>query len=640
MDPHALIEKTIDKQKLYTFNDGNASDAYDLFGCRYLPEENCWRFMVWAPHAKQVSVIGDFNGWNGDAHPMHQLECGAWAAFIPEAYPGNVYKYRITTWDGRTLEKADPYAFHCETGPRTGSKVWPMDALEWHDGEYMDTLRRKNLFASPLSIYEVHLGSWKKPWDGSLPNYRDLGRMLAEYCTDMGYTHVELLPVTEYPYDPSWGYQVTGYFAPTSRYGTPEDFACLVDTLHAAGIGVIVDWVPAHFPKDAHALAQFDGQALYESDDPVMSQHPDWGTLIFDYTKGGVRSFLMSSAAFFLDRYHVDGLRVDAVASMLYLDFGRRPGEWTPNWDGGNINHNAVYFLQRLNEEIHRRFHYALVIAEESTAYPKITEPVALGGLGFDFKWNMGYMHDTLAYMELDPIYRRYHHDQIKFSMCYAFSEKYILPFSHDEVVYGKGSMVQKMAGDYYQKFHSLRALWGFTFAHPGKKLMFMGSEFGQFDEWNFREQIQWNLLEYQMHGSMQHYVRRLNHFYKSHPALYEIDQSWEGFTWLNDTDADRSTLAFLRTAKDGSKVVIVCNFTPVRHDFFQLGLPGPGTLHEALNSDDVQFGGHNIHNTGGCPAYPEPFCGQPWSARVTVPPMSCVYYTYDTNDTKEVSPV
>lgn len=630
MDQFALAEKYIDKQNLYRFKDGNASDAYETFGCRAIPEEHCYRFVVWAPSAKSVSVIGDFNGWNGDANPMIPLECGVWAAFIPEAYPGNVYKYRITTWDGRVLEKADPFAFHCETGPKTGSKVWPMEKLDWHDGDYMRQLKKKNPFASPMSIYEVHLPSWKKPWDGSVINYREAGHLLTEYCTDMGYTHVELLPITEYPYDPSWGYQVTGYFAPTSKHGTPEDFAYFVDTLHQAGIGVIIDWVPAHFPKDAHGLAKFDGGPLFESADPVMSEHPDWGTLIFDYTKGEVRSFLMSSAALFLDRYHIDGLRVDAVASMLYLDFGRKPGEWTPNWDGGNIDHNAIYFLQRFNEEIHRRFHYALVIAEESTAYPKITEPVALGGLGFDFKWNMGYMHDTLNYMQLDPIYRKYHHDQIKFSMAYAFSEKYILSYSHDEVVYGKGSMINKMAGDYYQKFHSLRTLWGFTFAHPGKKLMFMGSEFGQFREWAFRDQLDWFLLGENMHGAMQNYVRELNKFYRSTPALYEIEQSWDGFTWLNDTDAERSCLVFMRTAKDGSRIVAAVNFTPVRQDFFPLGLPGPGTLTEALNSDDVRFGGTGVHNMGMIKAVEEPFCGQPWSARITMPPMSCVYYTVE----------
>lgn len=628
MDQYALAEKYIDKQRLYHFNDGNASDAYDTFGCHWIEPEGCWRFVVWAPHAKNVSVIGDFNGWNGQA--MIPLDCGVWAAFLSEAYPGNVYKYRIETWDGRMVEKADPFAFHCETGPLTGSKVWPMEPLDWHDSKFLKQRNKADPFSSPMSIYEVHIASWKTRWDNRPVNYREVADLLAEYCTDMGYTHVELLPITEFPYDPSWGYQVTGYFAPTSKYGTPEDFAYLVDTLHKAGIGVIIDWVPAHFPKDAHGLAQFDGQPLFESDDPVMSERPDWGTLVFDYTKGGVRSFLMSSAAWFFDRYHIDGIRVDAVASMLYLDFGREPGQWVPNWDGGNWDHNAIYFIRRFNEELHRRFPHCLVIAEESTAFPKLTEPVALGGLGFDYKWNMGFMHDTLKYMALDPVYRKYHHDQIKFSMCYAFSEKYVLPYSHDEVVYGKGSMMGKMAGDYYQKFHSLRALWGFMYAHPGKKLMFMGCEIGQFDEWNFRSQIQWNLLEYPMHSGMQNYVRHLNRFYRDNPALFEQDQSWEGFTWLNDMDYNRSCLAFLRTARDGKKVVAVCNFTPVQVDFFQLGLPGPGVLTEALNSDDVQFGGVGVHNAAPCEAYEEPFCGQPWSTRVTVPPMSCVYYNFE----------
>ena len=629
MDQYMLAEKYVDKQRVYNFNDGNASDAYDIFGCHWIEPEHCWRFVVWAPHARQVSVIGDFNGWNG--HPMVHLDCGVWAAFIPEAYPGNVYKYRIETWDGRFIEKADPFAFHCETGPQTGSKVWPMDDLGWHDAKYMKKRDKSDIFTAPMSIYEVHLDSWKRPWDGSkYVNYRQVADLLVEYCTDMGYTHVELLPITEFPYDPSWGYQVTGYFAPTSKYGTPEDFAYLVDTLHAAGIGVIIDWVPAHFPKDTHGRARFDGQPLFESDDPVMSERPDWGTLTFDYTKGPVRSFLMSSAAWFFDRYHVDGIRVDAVASMLYLDFGREPGQWVPNWDGGNWDHNAIYFIRRLNEELHRRFPKCMVIAEESTAFPRLTEPVALGGLGFDFKWNMGFMHDTLKYMALDPVYRKYHHDQIKFSMCYAFSEKYVLPYSHDEVVYGKGSMMGKMSGDYYQKFHSLRALWGFMYAHPGKKLMFMGSEIGQFDEWNFRDQIQWRLLEYPMHSGMQNYVRHLNKFYRDNPAMYEQDQSWDGFTWLNDTDYNRSCLAFMRTAKDGKKIAAVCNFTPVQVDFFQLGLPGPGVLKEVLNSDDTRFGGVGVHNAEPCVSFEEPFCGQPWSARVTAPPMSCVYFEFE----------
>lgn len=630
MDPFALAEKYIRKQNLYAFNDGNSSNAYETFGCHAIPEEDCWQFVVWAPHARTVSVIGDFNGWNADANPMIRLECGVWAAFIPEAYPGNIYKYRITAQDGQIIEKADPFAFHCETGPRTGSKVWPLDKFLWNDSAYIKQRNRKNPFSSPISIYEVHLASWKTRWDGAVVNYRETARLLAEYCVDMGYTHVELLPITEFPYDPSWGYQVTGYFAPSSKYGTPEDFAYFVDTLHQAGIGVIIDWVSAHFPKDAHGLAKFDGQPLFEGDDPVMSAHPDWGTLIFDYSKGAVRSFLMSSAAWFLDRYHVDGIRVDAVASMLYLDFGRQPGQWVPNWDGGNLNHNAIFFLKRLNEELHRRFPHALIIAEESTAYPKVTEPVALGGLGFDFKWNMGFMHDTLDYMALDPIFRKYHHDRIKFSMCYAFSEKYVLAYSHDEVVYGKGSMIGKMFGDPYQKFHSLRTLWGFMFAHPGKKLMFMGSEIAQFDEWDFRSQIQWDLLRFPMHSGMQNYVRELNRFYRGAPALYEIEQSWDGFTWLNDTDADRSCLAFMRTAKDGRRIVTACNFTPVRVDFFQLGLPGPGLLKEALNSDDVRFGGLGCRNTVPCRAYPEPFCGQPWSARITLPAMSCIYFHYE----------
>ncbi len=636
MNPKHLAEQTIPQHQLDAFFAGNCSDAYNLFGCHYRQSLGGWQFTLWAPHARAVSVVGDFNGWNPSAHPMTSVGSGIWTVLVPEAYGGNVYKYRIIGPDGGAVEKADPYAIHCETGPRTGSKVWLRETLPWNDREYMTQRKQRNPFESPMSIYEVHLGSWKLPWDGSLPNFRQLGHLLAEYCTDMGYTHVELMPVTEFPYDPSWGYQVTGYFAPTSRYGTPEDFADLVNTLHQAGIGVLMDWVPAHFPKDLHGLGRFDGAALYENQHPMMAEHPDWGTYIFDYANGAVRSFLISSAAWFLDRFHIDGIRVDAVSSMLYLDFGRQPGQWIPNRDGGNINYDAVFFLQRLNEELHRLFPDTLVIAEESTAFPKLTEPVALGGLGFDFKWNMGFMHDTLDYMALDPVYRKYHHGQIKQSMSYAFSEKYILPYSHDEVVYGKGSMPNKMSGDYYQKFHSLRTLLGFMFAHPGKKLLFMGIDIGQFDEWNFKSQLQWNLLEYSMHSGLQAYVRCLNQLYTATPALYEIERSWSGFTWLNDVDADSSALAFLRTAKDSSKLVVTCNFTPVRQDFFQIGLPGAGELTPILNSDDSGFGGIGVQIGSRCPARREPFCGQPWSARVSLPPMSCVYYSYDTKEISE----
>lgn len=632
MDIRALAEKYVDRTNVYFFNEGNASDAYKTFGCQYLSEEQCYQFAVWAPNAASVSVIGDFNGWNGNANPMLRIEGGVWVTYIKEAYHGNRYKYRVTTWSGEVLEKADPYARYNEAGPRTASIVWKTEPFAWHDDGFMAKRKSMDKFDSPISIYEVHFGSWKKSSnpDAIYPNYREVAHELADYCKDMGYTHVELMPITEYPYDPSWGYQVTGYFSPTSKYGTPEDFAYFVDTLHSAGIGVIMDWVPAHFPKDAHGLARFDGTALYEDTDPLMAEHPDWGTLIFDYAKPGVRSFLMSSAAFFLDIYHIDGIRMDAVASMLYLDFGRQPGQWRPNWEGGNINYNSIHFLRRFNEEIHRRFYDTLIIAEESTAFPKITEPVALDGLGFDYKWNMGYMHDTLAYMQEDPIYRKYHHDQIKFSLCYAFSEKYILAYSHDEVVYGKGSMINKMSGDYYQKFHSLRTLWGFTFAHPGKKLMFMGSEFAQFNEWDYKKELDWSSLGFNMHQTMQNYVRALNHFYTSTPALYEQDRGWNGFTWLNDTDAERSALAFMRTAKDGTKVVAVCNFVPVRQDNFHIGLPCAGTLCVALNSDDQQFGGLSTPISETVDTVNEPFCGQPYSATLTVPPMSCVYYYFD----------
>ena len=572
--------------------------------------------------------MGDFNGWDTAATPMDRLPDGTWVQTVDGLHDGALYKYAVTGADGQTVLKADPFAAHCETGPATASKVWSLEGYVWHDRSYLRRRAERDVYRAPMSIYEVHLGSWRRPETG-LPWYRSVADELADYCREMHYTHVELLPVTEYPYDGSWGYQVTGYYAPTSRYGTPQDFMYFVDKLHRAGIGVIMDWVPAHFPKDAHGLARFDGTRLYECEEARMAEHPEWGTLIFDYAMPEVQSFLISSAMLFFDRYHIDGIRVDAVSSMLYLNYARRDGEWTPNRDGGNINLGAVAFLQKLNTTLLTAWPGCMTIAEESSAYPGVTKPPYDGGLGFSFKWDMGFMHDTLDYLELDPYFRKYHHDKLTFSMMYAFSENFILAFSHDEVVHGKKSMLDKMYGTYEQKFAALRALYGYQFAHPGKKLTFMGSEFGQFIEWNYKQGLDWLLLDYPMHKAMQRWCSALNACYHSSRALWDIDDGWDGFTWLNVDDAERSAIAFLRAARNGRRVVCVCNFTPVRYDDFVIGLPKRGVLRELLSSDAEDFGGTGIRNAPEIRSEDAPFGALPCSARVTLPPLSTVYFTF-----------
>jgi 1,4-alpha-glucan branching enzyme len=635
MEHSDLIKKYIPQDDVYLFNTGSARKAWLLYGCHYLPEEETHMFVLWAPNARSVSLVGDFNYWDARTEPMERLEGGVWAAFVPGLKNGSLYKYAVTGADGRTVLKSDPFAAWSETGLDTASRVWD-GAYDWRDGAYMDKRAAKDQLASPMSIYEVHLGSWRDYSDSGKPAYRAAGDELAKYCRDMGYTHVELLPVTEYPYPASWGYQVTGYYAPTSRYGSPEDFMYFVDRLHRAGIGVIIDWVPAHFPKDEHGLAKFDGTNLFECKEQRMAEHPDWGTLIFDYAMPEVRSFLISSACLFFDRYHVDGIRADAVSSMLYLDYGRRSGEWTPNRQGGNINLDAVEFLQKLNEAVLTGYPGAVTIAEESTAYPMVTYPPADGGLGFTFKWDMGFMHDTLDYMAADPYFRSGCHDKLTFSMMYAFSENFILAYSHDEVVHGKGSMVNKMFGGYDQKFASLRTLYGYQYAHPGKKLTFMGSEFAQFIEWDFQKPLDWMLLDYPKHKGMQSYVQELNRLYKSWPALYEIDKSWDGFTWLNVDDRQRSAVAFLRTARSGGKkkyLVCACNFTPVACEDFVIGLPFPGKLAEIFSSDEERFGGSGFRN-GEIRSADEPFIGMAQSARITIPGMSTVYFSFEPSRT------
>ena len=636
MEQRELIERYVSNDDIWLYNTGGARRAYHLLGCRYIPECGMHRFAVWAPHAREVSVVGDFNGWDGYAHPMWRREDEIWVLFIPGLKNGDIYKYRVVGADGNTVLKADPFAFHAETGPATGSKVWDIEGYEWTDAAYMDARRGKDAIHSPMSIYEMHMGSWRKKEGEVFPNYRSVADELVGYLKYMHYTHVELLPITEYPYDGSWGYQVTGFFAPTSRYGTPQDFMYFVDRLHSEGIGVIIDWVPAHFPRDEHGLRMFDGAPCYECSERRMAEHPDWGTMIFDYSRPQVQSFLTSSAMFFFDKYHVDGIRVDAVSSMLYLDYGRRFGEWTPNKDGGNINLGAVDFLRKLNTAVLTEYPGAITIAEESTAFPLVSRPPEVGGLGFVFKWDMGFMHDTLDYMAMDPYFRSYNHSRLTFSMMYAYSENFVLAFSHDEVVHGKASMIDKMWGDYETKFASLRALYGYQFAHPGKKLMFMGGEFAQFIEWNYNQQLDWTLLEYPVHEGMLKYVRELGRLYSSTAALWKVDDSWDGFSWLNVDDSDHSSVAFMRMSPRSS-VVCALNFTPVRYDDFTIGLPKPGVLKELINSDDKQYGGSGILNRPEIGSEGEPFLEHPCSAKITLPPMSCIWFRFTPTPQKKL---
>lgn len=627
MDQNKLIDKYVPEDDVFLFNTGSAHKAWLLFGCHYIDEIKMHRFAVWAPHAQSVSLVGDFNGWDPEADPMVERG-GIWYLFVPGLESGDLYKYYVVGADGKAVWKSDPFAQWSQTDSETASRVWSPSHV-WNDKRYMQRRARRDPFKSPMSIYEMHLGSWRIP-DGGV-NYAAIAPDLAEYCKTMGFTHVELLPLTEYPYPASWGYQVTGYYAPTSRYGDPDEFAEFIETLHDAGIGVIMDWVPAHFPRDEHGLAMFDGTRLYECKEERMASHPEWGTLIFDYEMPEVQSFLISSACFFFERYHIDGIRVDAVSSMLYLDYGRKEGEYTKNRDGGNINLGAVDFLRKMNTAVLSTYPGAVTIAEESTAYPLVTMPPDDGGLGFSFKWDMGYMHDTLDYFETDPLFRKGCHNKLTFSMMYAFSENFILAYSHDEVVHGKKSMLDKMFGTYEQKFATLRALYGYQFAHPGKKLCFMGSEFGQFIEWDYKKQLDWLLLDYPMHKKMQDYYNALNHFYTSHKALYDIDNSWDGFMWLNVDDAALSSIAFMRISGGERKryIVCACNFIPNPHKDFTIGLPCAGTLREVLSSDEERFGGSGMHNKKTIHSASEGFLNLPCSARVDLPPLSAVYFEF-----------
>ena len=635
---NAFFEKYapyIPRVDLYLFGTGGARRAHYLLGCHYIPELDRHRFAVYAPNARRISVVGDFNCWDTRANPMVRDESGVWFAFVDGVRDGEIYKYRIEDYYGREIDKADPFAFHAETGPKTGSKVWDLSGYEWHDGDWLRKRAQDKDRPYPMSVYEVHLGSWRVRREERFPWYRRVADELAAYCTEMGYTHVELLPVTEYPFEGSWGYQVTGYYAPTSRYGTPQDFMYFVDTLHAAGIGVILDWVPAHFPKDAHGLACFDGTAVFEHENPMQGEHPEWGTLIFNYGRNEVKSFLISSAVFFCEYYHIDGVRADAVSSMLDLDYGRKPGQFIPNREGGNINLEAVDFLRALNTALGEEYPGVMRIAEESTAYEGITRPAEDGGLGFTYKWDMGFMHDTLDYMSMDPVFRSANHTKLTFSMLYAYSERFILPFSHDEVVHGKKSMIDKMFGSYEEKFASLRALYCLQFAHPGKKLTFMGSEFAQFIEWNYRQELDWFLLSYPAHDSMRAFSKALNSLYRSSPALWQNEENWEGFAWLSADDADENAVAFLRIPTDGVSERIACalNFSPLTLSGFTVGLPEDGCLTKFLSSDESRFGGADLPTPDRVDAEKKGFGALPYSARLTLPPLSGTFFRFTAKD-------
>ena len=613
---------------LYLFHEGSNSNAYEYFGS-HRKNKNTVVFRVWAPDAKNVSVTGDFNDWSETENPMKQLKNsgGVWEAEIKNIKPYDMYKYCITAADGRTLMKCDPYGFHMETRPGTATKYYEIDdCYEWHDEKWVEGRNGKNIYESPVNIYEIHAGSWKQYDDGNFYSYRALADALVPYVKKMGYTHIEFMPLTEYPFDGSWGYQVTGYFAATSRYGEPKDLMYLIDKCPGNGIGVILDWVPAHFPKDANGLYEFDGGPLYEYSDPRKGEHYGWGTRVFDFGKNEVRSFLMSSASFWLKKYHLDGIRIDAVASMLYLDYDRKDGEWVPNKNGGNENLEAVEFLQKLNENIFRDFPYAMMIAEESTSWPMVTKPVFSGGLGFNFKWNMGWMNDILRYFSLDGFFRKYNHDCITFSMFYAFSENFVLPISHDEVVHGKKSLIDKMPGSYDEKFAGVRAFLGYMMAHPGKKLMFMGQEFGQFIEWNYEKGLDWLLLDYPKHRALQNYFKKINEFYKANPAFWQIDYSWEGFSWISSDDKDNSVIAFRRIDEKGKEIIVVCNFTNVERCDYRIGIPKKGAYKIVFNSDDVDFGGEGKGNKGKLKTESINMHGFEQSISLDLPPMSAIY--------------
>ena len=611
---------------LRKFSAGDELRAYAILGCHraQCDGKNGYIFRVWAPHAQGVSVTGDWNFWNPDDLPMTYLEYGVWEAFSVYAKEGDAYKFCVRRADGSTVYKSDPYGFRTCALPDTSNRVCTLEGFEWNDTAYRRQQAKRHLLDSPMNIYEMHFGSWRRKPDGRCYRYDELADELIPYLLDMGYTHVELMPITEYPYDPSWGYQVTGYYAPTARYGSPQQFMTFVDKCHRAGIGVLLDWVPAHFPKDENGLYEFDGTCCYELSDPMMNEHPDWSTRIFDFGKGEVQSFLISNAVYWLEQYHVDGLRVDAVASMLYLDYGRR--DFRPNKFGGRENLEAIAFLRKLNRAVFSVRRNAITAAEESTAFPMVTKPDYDGGLGFLFKWNMGWMNDMLQYMSLDPLWRKGSHNDLTFSMTYAYSENFILPLSHDEVVHGKGSLINKMPGEYDAKFQNLRAFYGFMMAHPGKKLSFMGNEFAQFIEWRHYEQLEWMLLDYDRHRQMHDWVRDLNHFYLDHSCMWNNDSDWNGFRWISADDNANSVVAFRRIDRRGRELICICNFCPVLREHYRLGLPKPGQYEPVLSSDDLKYGGGGTELLT-VTAEREPMHGLQYSGEFTLAPLSAMFY-------------
>lgn len=622
---------------VYLFREGKHFSLYQKLGSHLMTseQETGTYFAVWAPNAREVSVIGDFNNWEPGKHQLRGRadQSGIWEGFIPNVRKGFLYKYHIrSNYDDYTVAKRDPFAFYCEKRPHTASYVWSLD-YTWQDEDWLKRRKEHNALNAPFSIYEVHLGSWRRVPEETnrFLSYRELAPLLVDYVKKMGFTHVEFLPVMEYPYDGSWGYQVTGFFAPTSRFGEPQDFMYLVECLHQNGIGVILDWVPSHFPSDEHGLVYFDGTHLFEHADPRLGYHPDWNSYIFNYERNEVKAFLISSALFWLEQYHADGLRVDGVASMLYRDYSRKAGEWIPNEYGGRENIGAITFLRQLNEMVYGRLPDVQTFAEESTAWPMVSRPTVVGGLGFGLKWNMGWMHDILNYISHDPIHRKYHHNELTFSIWYSFSENFLLPLSHDEVVHGKQSLIRKMPGDDWQKFANLRLLFGYMYAHPGKKLLFMGGEFAQWDEWSYDTSLSWHLTEYAPHHQMQLWLGDLNHLYKNEPLLHELDFEREGFEWVNNEDWEQSVICFIRkNPKLDSFILVVCNFTPIPRYNYRVGVNRKGFYKEILNSDSKVYGGADIGNMGGVTATPVPFQGHEHSLSLILPPLAIAYFKWE----------
>ncbi|WP_159522743.1 1,4-alpha-glucan branching protein GlgB [Sunxiuqinia indica] len=631
------FDEFLTEYDIYLFREGKHFSLHKKLGAHIITHEKTKGtfFAVWAPNAKSVSVIGDFNGWNRESHhlKLREDESGIWQGFIPFVGKGEAYKYFISSkYDDYKVEKTDPFGTYSEEPPKTASVVWDY-GHDWEDASWMEKRKKNNALDSPFSVYEVQLESWRrKPEEDMRPlNYQELAEELSAYVKEQGYTHIELLPVTEYPFSGSWGYQVVGFFAPTSRFGTPDEFMHFVDVMHQNDIGVIIDWVPSHFPGDQHGLHFFDGTYLFEHQDPRKGYHPDWSSYIFNYGRSEIRNFLISSAHSWLENFHVDGIRVDAVASMLYLDYSRKEGEWIPNEHGGRENLEAISFLRDLNESIYTSFPDVQTIAEESTAWPMVTRPVYTGGLGFGMKWNMGWMHDTLGYFQREPIHRSYHHNQMTFSIMYAFNENFMLSLSHDEVVHGKGSLIEKMPGDVWQKFANLRAMFGFMFGHPGKKLHFMGMEIGQWKEWNYKTSLDWHLLDYDTHSGLQFFMKDLNSVYKRHPALYEQDFTPDGFKWIDANDSTNSILSFVRYDKERKQhVLVVANFTPVPQYNYRIGVPDDTKWVEILNSDATQYGGSGMGNFGGVEANPVAYHGEEQSINIMIPPLGVVYFTQE----------